>query len=112
MLAGVAGRTIEEARERMPVDEIRIWQAYIKKNGPLATQRRLEYVSAQISMYLANQNRDPKKPPIGLKNFLLWRQVEDLPDQQDDAQKAFGELMKVSRPAGGKEVKKLWARPA
>lgn len=113
MLAGIAGSTIEEARERMPVDEIRIWQAYIAKNGPLATQRRLEYTAALLAMLLANQNRGEKAKPLELERFLLWQRPE-LPDSEpEDFQQAFGELMKVSSmPADGKPKKKLWVRRA
>ena len=108
MLAGIGGRTIEEARERMPVEEVRIWQAYMAKNGPLAIQRRVEYTSAQIAMILANQNRGANKPAMGLKDFLLWSAQEG---SDDDIEQALGELMKVSgRPKKGQPAKKLWAR--
>lgn len=111
MLAGVAGRTIEEARERMPADELPIWQAYIAKNGPLAMQRRIEYIGAQISMILANQNRDSKSKPLGLERFLMWQRHEILEDETEDLQQAFGELMSVAGPPkDGGQGKRLWKR--
>lgn len=112
VLAGIAGRTIEEAKENMPVEEIPVWRAYIQRNGPLSLQRRLDYATAQIAAILANQNRDPKKPPLGLKDFLLWRKDEEMIDQSEDLQQAFGEIMKVSghRRDRGKPAKRLWVR--
>lgn len=112
MLAGVAGRTIEEARERMPVEEIPIWQAYIAKNGPLAVQRRIEYSAAQMSMILANQNRDPKSQPLEFERFLMW-QKSDLPDleEEDDVSKVLRELKRVAMPEQeGGERKRKWKR--
>lgn len=112
MLAGIAGRTIEEARENMSVDEIKIWQAYIEKNGPLAIQRRIEYTAAQMSMILVNQNRDPKSQPLELERFLLW-QKSDLPDLEegDDVNKVVRELRRVAMPEKeGETRRRRWKR--
>jgi len=112
VLAGVAGRTIEEAREHMPVEEIPIWQAYIAKNGPLAIQRRLEYTAAQIAMILANQNRDPKSQPLEFERFLLW-QKSDLPDldEGDDLSKVARELKRIAKPSQeGEPRRRRWKR--
>lgn len=96
----------------MSVDEMLIWQAYIEKNGPLAIQRRLEYVAAQISMLLANQNRDPKSQPLEFERFLLWQKSE-LPDleEEDDVNKVMRELKRVAMPAKeGDTRRRRWTR--
>lgn len=111
MLAGIAGSTIEEARERMPVEEVGIWQAWMAKNGPLSLQRRIEGTSAQVAMILANANRDPKRPAMKLTEFLLYSQRET--EEVDDLHQAFGELFKVAGPTtrdGGGVKRKLWRR--
>lgn len=111
MLAGVAGRTIEEAKENMPVAELPVWQAYMQKNGPLAIQRRMEYTSAQIAMILVNQNRG-EKPPLEFERFLLWRK-SDLPDleEDDDVSKVMRELKRVAMPApDGEARRRRWKR--
>lgn len=96
----------------MSVDEMLIWQAYIEKNGPLAIQRRLEYVAAQISMLLANQNRDPKSQPLEFERFLLWQKT-DLPDleEEDDVNKVMRELRRVAMPEKeGEARRRRWKR--
>lgn len=111
MLAGVAGRTIEEARENMSVDEVLIWQAYIAKNGPLAMQRRLEYTAAQTAVILANQNRDPKSPPLELDRFLMWSGDYTPEAPEDELLQVVKEIKKVAAPvAEGEPRKRRWKR--
>lgn len=111
MLAGVAGRTIEEARERMPAEELPIWQAYMAKNGPLAMQRRIEYIGAQIAMILANQNRSEKSPPLGLERFLMWQRFEEPTEEGDEVSQVLSELKRVAAPPKDDAPRKrLWRR--
>lgn len=95
----------------MPVNEIPVWRAYIQKNGPLSAQRRIEYASAQVASILASQNRDPKKPALSIKDFLLWSREELLPDAPEDIRQAFGEIAKIAGPTrDGRAGKKMWKR--
>lgn len=111
MLAGVAGRTIEEARERMPVAELPIWQAYMAKNGPVAIQRRIEYTSAQVAMILANQNRDAKSPPLEFERFLLWQKFEEQLEEGDEVMQVLKEIKRVAAPPKeGEARRRLWRR--
>ncbi|PNQ53571.1 hypothetical protein C1141_20570, partial [Vibrio agarivorans] len=50
VLAGVGGRTIAEAKERLTYQEARQWFSYIAKRGSLNIGRRMEQ-SAALMLY-------------------------------------------------------------
>lgn len=56
VLAGVGGRTIEEAKERLSYPEALAWFAYRRKHGPLSIIRRLEWGLAQVAFVVASVN--------------------------------------------------------
>ena len=49
MLAGVGGRSVAEAKERLSFDEALAWQEYMHKRGSLHVGMRLEYGFALIA---------------------------------------------------------------
>ena len=49
MLAGVGGRTVAEAKERLSFDEARAWSAYMERRGSLHVGMRLEYGFALLA---------------------------------------------------------------
>jgi hypothetical protein len=49
VLAGVGGRTVAEAKERLTFDEAIAWQAYLEKRGSANLGMRLEYGFALIA---------------------------------------------------------------
>lgn len=49
MLAGIGGRTIAEAKQRMSWAEFQAWCKYRAKHGPLSSQQRLEDVGAFLA---------------------------------------------------------------
>lgn len=49
MLAGIGGRTVEEAKQRMTYAEFRDWLRYREKVGPLNHLQRLDYAAAMLA---------------------------------------------------------------
>lgn len=49
MLAGIGGRTIEEAKQRMTYAEFRDWMRYREKVGPLNHLQRADYRTALLA---------------------------------------------------------------
>lgn len=107
-MAGVGGRTIEQARERMPVEEVGVWQAYMQKHGPIALQRISRYAAAQTTQMLHNIHA--KNKARNIEEFLLWGSSEsdDDDDDGDGLDRVFRELNKYAAP--GEVKRKLWKR--
>lgn len=55
-MAGVGGRTIAEAKQRLSYAEVMSWQAYMRKRGPLCEQRRRDWSFALLAMLLDRQS--------------------------------------------------------
>jgi len=104
----VGGRTIEQARERMPVEEVRVWQQYMQKHGPVALQRINRYAAAQSVQMLHNIHAKDKVRDIDM--FLLWRSddIDESDDGDDGLSRVFGVLNKYAAP--GETKRKLWKR--
>ena len=54
MLAGVGGRTVAEAKERLSYDEVQAWSAYMERRGSLHVGMRLEYGFALLASIVNN----------------------------------------------------------
>lgn len=54
MLAGIGGRTIAEAQERLSYTEFCRWMAYRRKRGSFNVGMRLEHGSALLATLYAN----------------------------------------------------------
>lgn len=54
MLAGVGGRTIEEAKERLSFEETLAWAAYMRQRGSLHVGMRLEVGFALLAKLINN----------------------------------------------------------
>lgn len=57
MLAGVGGRTIAEAQERISIAEFRAWVRYRNQRGSLNVGQRIEWSLAMLSAMFANVHR-------------------------------------------------------
>lgn len=66
--AGIGGRTVAEARERLSWEELQSWMLYVKENGPLSVGQRLDYGLARIMLMLSGLAGS--KTPKQLKDFL------------------------------------------
>ena len=62
MLAGIGGRTVEEAKQRMTYAEFRDWARYREKIGPLNHLQRADYAAALISS-VVNRSAGGKAEP-------------------------------------------------
>lgn len=73
MLAGVGGRTIEEARRRLSWNEHQAWLQYRAKHGPLHLGKRLEDAAALIAQTVSNTIPRPKgSTGPRLEDFMLY----------------------------------------
>ena len=54
VLAGVGGKTIEEAKQRLSYDEFQLWVEYRKRHGPLWHGPRLEHGAALVAHTVAS----------------------------------------------------------
>lgn len=60
MLAGVGGRTVEEAKERMTNAEFMSWVAYTRRTGPLNLGTRMEFLMARQSTRIVRSSMGGK----------------------------------------------------
>ena len=63
MLAGVGGRTIEEAKASLSYEESQSWFQYVEKRGSLNIGRRLEYGFALL-LHVYLQSKGNKRTDI------------------------------------------------
>ena len=62
MLAGIGGRTVEEAKQRMTYAEFRDWLRFREKVGPLNHLQRLDYATALLAS-VVNRSAGGKADP-------------------------------------------------
>lgn len=76
MLAGIGGRTIAEAKQRMSWAEFQAWCAYRNKHGPLSAQQRIEDVGAFLAQATLSTIPRPKgeKGPT-LQDLRIYHQT-------------------------------------
>ena len=77
MLNGIGGRTIAEAMQNLPYDEVYIWQAYQRKYGTLSIARRVDYAGALIS-YMQGKTA---KPESTIEDFM-FREIEEKTEEE------------------------------
>lgn len=80
MLAGIGGRTIEEAQRNVTWDEFTRWVAYRAKYGPLSVARRVED-SLALSMLLQHRQHGGK---LGIDTFYPHSPINLAPDRPID----------------------------
>lgn len=85
MLAGVGGRTIEEAQRNISFDEFLRWVAYRTKYGPLSTARRVED-SLAMSMLLVHRLHGGK---LGIEAFYPHGPAKASPQTPIDLETAL-----------------------
>lgn len=57
---GIGGRTIEEARRRLTLKEVKVWQAYRLRRGTLNVGLMVEDAVARLAVLYANRHtREP-----------------------------------------------------
>lgn len=70
MLAGIGGRTIEEAKRRLSYAEFCQWVAYRQKRGSLNLGLRTERATGLLATLYANTHRKKDAPAYQLWDFL------------------------------------------
>ena len=80
MLAGIGGRTIEEAQRNITWDEFLRWVTYRAKYGPLSVARRVEN-SLALSMLLQHRLHGGK---LGIEAFYPHSPINLAPDRPID----------------------------
>lgn len=83
MLAGVGGRTIAEAKERLSYPEALAWFAYRKQHGPLNLGIKLEWLLAQLAYVVAASSgaKGKGKRELSMADFLMF---ESKPEEDDE----------------------------
>lgn len=66
MAAGIGGRTIREAKNRIDIDELRVWAQY-RARGFLLTARTVDTAAAQVARAFAGGK---------LSDYMLLRDIE------------------------------------
>ena len=89
MLAGIGGRTIEEAQNNMTYSEVVRWQHYRNKRGGFNIALRLERSAALLATLFYNRHY---KTTADMYDFMPY---EERPEQSaptfDEVRKAWGE---------------------
>jgi len=67
VLAGVGGRTVAEAKQRMSWNEFQVWLKYRASHGPLHTQHHLERGFGLVAYLIASSI--PRKPGTRAPRF-------------------------------------------
>lgn len=75
MLAGIGGKTIAEAKERISYPEFLEWVAFRKKHGPLCMQLRVERLAAAQMFQFSRANSKSQSQTVD--DFMLWSRKED-----------------------------------
>lgn len=70
MLAGIGGRTIEEAQRRLSYAEVQQWAAYRAKRGGFNLGLRIERATGLLATLYANAHRQQSAEPYQLWDFL------------------------------------------
>lgn len=88
MLAGIGGRTIEEAKARLSMSEARNWARYRGEKGELFLGTRLERALSFSSFFLARMagNKDVRRP-----DFLTYEEYEGQKNAMFEAFRKFAE---------------------
>lgn len=73
MLAGVGGRTIEEAQQNLTHREVIDWIAYRAKFGPLSVQARQERIAAAQMHHLNTIHGGKAK----FEDFMIFSQLDE-----------------------------------
>lgn len=97
MQAGIGGRTIAEARQRISYTEALTWQAYIRKRGTLHVGRRVEVGTAAIAHLLGLVNGRT----ISMEALAPHEQWDDTPEPEGP-QDVPALLAAVAAELGGK----------
>lgn len=71
MLAGLGGRTIEQAKAAISWPEFHQWMAYRQKHGPLHLQQRMVDAAALLALTVANSV--PRKSAAKFDDFVLYQ---------------------------------------
>ncbi|MFL1404179.1 hypothetical protein ACJO2E_02395 [Marinobacter sp. M1N3S26] len=66
---GIGGRTITEAKQRMPYVEFLAWAAYRKRRGSLNPNQHIERAGALVATILSNVNRKKDTQPFSFYDF-------------------------------------------
>ncbi len=101
VLAGIGGRTIEEAKQKISYREFLSWIRYRNANGPLWSGAYIEQVIALFGLRWA-QTKGVKMAtgqPISMGDFMINAPKE--PDVEGNPENVF-ELLKALAPAPGK----------
>lgn len=69
MLAGVGGRTIAEAQERISVEEFRRWVHYRNLRGSFHVGQRVEWAVSVLCAMYGNVHRTEGTPIFGVHDF-------------------------------------------
>ena len=69
VLCGIGGRTIEEAQNRLSIEEVGRWAAYRRKRGSLHSGMRVEHAAALVAQLIANRYRKEGAQPFTIYDF-------------------------------------------
>lgn len=97
MLAGIGGRTIEEAKERLSYAEVLDWIEYRRQYGPLNLGYRLEWILAQVAYTAAAASGAKSKSgkKLALSDFLMFIQKRSESEDEEVSLEALARLFGV-----------------
>lgn len=75
--------------EVMPASEYNRWKAFERMNGPLGTMRD-DILHGLLMSLIANVNRDPKKKPYPLEDFVPRWNIAEREVRADKVEDAEG----------------------